>query len=76
MLAAVVLGLCTHTVVYQTAGGTPGLAPTDGRNTSVPEKPPQAGAPTSAARMTSVARVMRTMDASLSGRPEPATRVD
>ena len=39
---AAVLGLCTHTVVYHTAGGTPGFAPTDGRKRSVPEKPARA----------------------------------
>jgi hypothetical protein len=30
--------LCTQIVVYHTAGGTPGLAPTEGRKTSVPVK--------------------------------------
>ena len=43
-LAAVALGLCTQTVVYQTAGATPGLAPTDGRKTSVPVNAANSGA--------------------------------
>ena len=32
-------GLCTHTVVYQYEGATPGPLPTEGRKTSVPENP-------------------------------------
>ena len=40
MSARVVLGLWTHTVVYQTAGGTPGAAPTAGSRLGAGEAGP------------------------------------
>ncbi len=57
MLAGPAPGLCTQTVVYQTAGGTPGAPPTEGRNSSLPGNPANDGAAVAMVRTVTTAMV-------------------